>query len=149
MALWEQGLNSYLLNFGLPAVNKNKNGNKNTIPGRVFPKQNPCLFLLEVAFKVSYLSQSLIIISTLFLFFSKEILLIRLEENKKLLLSVDMKVTDIKYGIAVLFVNQESRNPGLIWQDFLCPVGQENPNQNTPGSLLLLEPETHMIMLLR
>lgn len=50
---------------------------------------------------------------------------------------------------ALLFVNQESRNPCLIWHDLLCPVGQENPIQSTPGSLSLLEPETSMIMLLR
>lgn len=114
----------------------------------IFLSQNSCLFLLETAFKVSYLSHSLIIISTPFLFFSKEILLIRSEENKQLLLSVNMKEGhgyQILYS--VLFVNQESRSPGLTWQDCLCPVGQENLIQNTPGSLPL-ESETSMIMLL-
>lgn len=110
--------------------------------------------LLFISFESCFESQLLISFYCYHLYsfavFSKEILLIRLEENNKLLLSVDMKEGH-RYQIchSVLFVNQESRNPGLIWQDFLCPVGQKNPIQNTPGSLSTLELETNMIMLQR
>lgn len=109
---------------------------------------------LFISFRSCFQIQLLISFSYYHLYsfsvFSNEVFLIRSEENKQHLLSVYMKEGH-GYQIChtVFFVNQESRNPGLIWQDFLCPVGQQNPVQNTPGSLPSLEPETNTIMLLR
>lgn len=146
---YENWLNSWLTNCVNLVTKKKKNENKkyNSWKKLYLFKPKFLLISLGTAFKVSYLSHSFIIISTLFCLFQR-IFANKIGGNKQLLLSVGMKEgRGYQIHHSVLFCKsgvQEFR-PNLA--GFSVPSRVREFNLEYSGSLSSLEPETGMIIL--